>query len=1044
MAATQNNPLGDFVSYFRTTGATRTNAAGLIVGVDFSTTSNTINTGSKTFTLTAGANVNRDWAVGSDVIAVSQAGVTGSMTGTVTSYISSTQQLVIEVTSISGSGTSTDWRIGSLEMRTDPVSGGAVSEPATTNLVTFSEQFDNAIWVKNNATVSANASISPDGSINMDRLTSNGASFPGFYFTATVTSGTVYTFSLYYKVIAQALIADTTGGVDGLLNRTKRGLVIDHQHSSTGGGVSVTDLYYEDTQVATGIYRRSVTFLANASGTRRVGAYFIDNVNGNTASGRIYDFWGGQLELNGLTSYNPTTGTQVTRGQDFYSASAKAVAAFRRSGQGAIYATVTCNDNSVTQKKIIEITENNTTNSIVLAKRGTNTTGKFAEQSVIAVDNTIYFPTESGGGTNGSLMDDGKSLKSLNIVNERTGLVTQLVNIGAWAYDGASKIALQDGSEVFLEKDLSKFGGVGFGGNQINGGRWNGSRFIFSCSTTGVVFLSDNGITWRRVNTPVISNAGQGVGSMLVGGIVRNVLVAFGGIIATSDDNGETWTARTSGTTNNLTGVNSGGGIFLITRQAANTSNMLMSTNGIDWVNVVSNGTVLFDVAYDGTNRFVSVGANGNIQTATITNGVLSSWTPATLSPTSTAQFNTIHFANGLWVAAGNGGVIYTSTNGTAFTARNSQITNIFFKGTFFNGLHILAGESGVIRTSPDGITWTGRTSGVTNNIGGCTTNGTRVVITGLGGAVVTSENGIDYTSRTNNNAVVYGIAYGNNTFVSVGATANGSAYIATIDNNKNYTRRVSNTDATQFGVKFLNGAFYSVGNGTSVLRSVNGIDWTTVNAVLGTSLFSVTFGNGTYVAIGAGGRIVTSTNGTTWSGASLNNGASTESMYSINFANGLFVAVGNLGTIITSTTGLPGSYVLRTSGTTQNLHNIIYSSRDQLWYAAGALGTILVSENGATWRPYQNAGQVSLINDQVVNFVLPEFTSGQNTVGISFRSDKIIAGLNGQVLQREIASGNGITDIGAVLIGENLNGIIHSITIKPAFDQIGTVQFNT
>jgi hypothetical protein len=39
------------------------------------------------------------------------------MTGTVTSYNPATQALVINVASITGSGTSTNWRIGSLEPR---------------------------------------------------------------------------------------------------------------------------------------------------------------------------------------------------------------------------------------------------------------------------------------------------------------------------------------------------------------------------------------------------------------------------------------------------------------------------------------------------------------------------------------------------------------------------------------------------------------------------------------------------------------------------------------------------------------------------------------------------------------------------------------------------------------------------------------------------------------------------------------------------------------------------------------------------------------
>jgi hypothetical protein len=50
-------------------------------------------------------------------------------------------------------------------------------EKQSTNLALYSEQFDNAAWSKNNTTVTANASTSPDGTQNADKLIAdNGAS----------------------------------------------------------------------------------------------------------------------------------------------------------------------------------------------------------------------------------------------------------------------------------------------------------------------------------------------------------------------------------------------------------------------------------------------------------------------------------------------------------------------------------------------------------------------------------------------------------------------------------------------------------------------------------------------------------------------------------------------------------------------------------------------------------------------------------------------------------------------------------------------------
>ena len=57
--------------------------------------------------------------------------------------------------------------------RLDYLDGGCPSlllEPSSTNLITYSEEFDNGAWIKINTSVTANAVLSPDGSVNADKL----------------------------------------------------------------------------------------------------------------------------------------------------------------------------------------------------------------------------------------------------------------------------------------------------------------------------------------------------------------------------------------------------------------------------------------------------------------------------------------------------------------------------------------------------------------------------------------------------------------------------------------------------------------------------------------------------------------------------------------------------------------------------------------------------------------------------------------------------------------------------------------------------------
>ena len=59
----------------------------------------------------------------------------------------------------------------------DPVtleSVGLLIEESRTNLLTYSEQFDNAVWTKSNASITANAIIAPDGTLTADKLVEDG------------------------------------------------------------------------------------------------------------------------------------------------------------------------------------------------------------------------------------------------------------------------------------------------------------------------------------------------------------------------------------------------------------------------------------------------------------------------------------------------------------------------------------------------------------------------------------------------------------------------------------------------------------------------------------------------------------------------------------------------------------------------------------------------------------------------------------------------------------------------------------------------------
>ena len=204
--------------------------------------------------------------------------------------------------------------------RIDYTGGGCgklLLEPQRTNLVTFSEQFDNAVWTKSNATITANQVVSPDGYTNAEFIVpANGVDGVITQGAFSFTSGTSYTLSVYGKkedfnflLLAFPSAAFPTNNRVGLFD-LNAGTVASATQSGTGAVI---------TNVGNGWYRCSISIAANAtnSGNIVIAARSSNNLTslGNGTDG-IY-IWGAQLEAGAYpTSYIPTLAFSVTRVAD--------------------------------------------------------------------------------------------------------------------------------------------------------------------------------------------------------------------------------------------------------------------------------------------------------------------------------------------------------------------------------------------------------------------------------------------------------------------------------------------------------------------------------------------------------------------------------------------------------------------------------------------------------------------------------------------------------------------------------------------------------
>ena len=192
---------------------------------------------------------------------------------------------------------------------------GYLAEGARTNLITYSEQFDNAAWVKDSGNISADTMLAPDGKSSADSfIEDTTTNVHDIHPSLSVSIGTTYTASIYAKSKSgnRYILASGMGLISA-------GYYITYDLSNGtvtnvgGGGTGAT---YSIQSVGNGWYRCIVTFTAMST------LYPIWNLNNTFITNNIYQgdgtsgiyLWGAQLEVGAFaSSYIPTTTASVTR-----------------------------------------------------------------------------------------------------------------------------------------------------------------------------------------------------------------------------------------------------------------------------------------------------------------------------------------------------------------------------------------------------------------------------------------------------------------------------------------------------------------------------------------------------------------------------------------------------------------------------------------------------------------------------------------------------------------------------------------------------------
>lgn len=245
------------------------------------------------------------------------------------------------------------------------------------------------------------------------------------------------------------------------------------------------------------------------------------------------------------------------------------------------------------------------------------------------------------------------------------------------------------------------------------------------------------------------------------------------------------------------------------------------SSDGVTWTSIPSpTSNQLNAISY--LSKYITVGASGFIAYGTD----LSTWTQA--ASNTTANLNAISSNGAIAIAVGDNGVIRRTGDGGSWSTITSPTTqNLYGVSYSSSGIWNAVGAQGTLLTSTDGgVTWTATASGTSNDLR----------------SVVAQTSTVTTTTSPITTTITY-------TVVAVGDKG---TVLRSADGGSTWASQTSGTTANLLAVSqsssqltggTTNNQFVAAGSAGTVIRSLDGVTWTTSASQTSATLYALLYG---------------------------------------------------------------------------------------------------------------------------------------------------------------------------------------------------------